>query len=101
MERRLVYPSAAGNPADGGATELWRSSTTRLQRIMICWFGIRGVGSMYYLMYGITMGVEPSTARLFIGLTLATIAMSIIVHGLSVTPMMKYYLEKTSTRTVN
>ncbi|HYY72808.1 MAG TPA: cation:proton antiporter [Candidatus Bathyarchaeia archaeon] len=28
---------------------LWRSNTTRLQKIMICWFGIRGVGSMYYL----------------------------------------------------
>jgi NhaP-type Na+/H+ or K+/H+ antiporter len=68
---------------------------------MICWFGIRGVGSMYYLMYGITIGVEPSTARLLIGLTLATIAMSIIVHGLSVTPVMKHYLEKTSTMTIN
>jgi sodium/hydrogen antiporter len=80
---------------------LWRSNTTRLQKIMICWFGIRGVGSMYYLMYGITMGVEPSTARLLIGVTLATVATSIIVHGLSVTPMMKHYLEKTSTRTMN
>ena len=76
---------------------LWLSRTTRLQRIMICWFGIRGVGSMYYLMYGITMGVEPSTSRLLLGLTLTTIAMSIIVHGLSVTPMMKYYLKETST----
>ena len=76
---------------------LWLSSMTRLQRIMICWFGIRGVGSMYYLMYGITTGVDPGTARLLIGLTLATIAMSIIVHGLSVTPMMKHYLERTST----
>jgi sodium/hydrogen antiporter len=76
---------------------LWRSGTSRLQRLMICWFGIRGVGSMYYLMYGITAGVEPSTSRLLIGLTLATIAMSIIVHGLSVTPMMKYYLKKTTT----
>jgi NhaP-type Na+/H+ or K+/H+ antiporter len=76
---------------------LWLSSMTRLQRTMVCWFGIRGVGSMYYLMYGITMGVEPGTARLLIGLTLATVATSIIVHGLSVTPMMKHYLEKTST----
>ena len=80
---------------------LWRSNTTRLQKIMIFWFGIRGVGSMYYLMYGITMGVEPSTARLLIDVTLATVATSIIVHGLSVTPMMKNYLEKTSTRTMN
>ena len=53
---------------------------------------------MYYLMYGITNGTEPSTARVLIGLTLATIAMSIIVHGLSVTPMMKRYSEMTSTR---
>ena len=80
---------------------LWRSNTNRLQKIMIFWFGIRGVGSMYYLMYGITMGVEPSTARLLIGVTLATVATSIIVHGLSVTPMMKHYLEKTGTRTMN
>jgi NhaP-type Na+/H+ or K+/H+ antiporter len=76
---------------------LWLSSMTRLQRTMVCWFGIRGVGSMYYLMYGITMGVEPGTARLLIGLTLATVATSIIVHGLSATPMMKHYLEKTGT----
>jgi NhaP-type Na+/H+ or K+/H+ antiporter len=80
---------------------LWRSNTTRLQKIMICWFGMRGVGSMYYLMYGITMGVEPSTARLLIGVTLTTVATSIIVHGLSVTPMMKHYLEKTRTRTMS
>lgn len=80
---------------------LWRSNTTGLQKIMIFWFGIRGVGSMYYLMYGITMGVEPSTARLLIGITLATVATSIIVHGLSVTPMMKHYLEKTRTKTMN
>jgi NhaP-type Na+/H+ or K+/H+ antiporter len=73
---------------------LWRSGVTRLQSVMICWFGIRGVGSVYYLMYGITNGLEPGTARLFIDLTVATIATSIIVHGLSVTPMMKHYLEK-------
>ena len=52
---------------------------------------------MYYLMYGIAAGVEPSTSRLLVGLIFATVAMSIIVHGLSVTPMMKHYLKKTST----
>ena len=102
MERSLVYSSVAGgNPADGGATECMAIKHDRLQQIMIFWFGIRGVGSMYYLMYGIAMGVEPSTARLLIDVTLATVATSIILHGLSVTPMMKYYSEKTSTRTMN
>jgi NhaP-type Na+/H+ or K+/H+ antiporter len=45
---------------------LWRSGTTCLQTIMICWFGICAVGAVYYLMYGITMGIDPSTSRLLI-----------------------------------
>jgi NhaP-type Na+/H+ or K+/H+ antiporter len=69
----------------------WGSGMTALQKVMISWFGIRGVGSMYYLMVAITMGVEPGMARFLTGLTLATIAISIVVHGLSVTPIMKYY----------
>ena len=69
----------------------WRSGSSRFQWIMICWFGIRGVGSVYYLMHAITKGIEPNTAQVLIGLTLATITVSVIVHGFSVTPMMKRY----------
>jgi NhaP-type Na+/H+ or K+/H+ antiporter len=67
------------------------STTTWLQRAFIAWFGIRGIGSIYYLMYAITHGVSEETARLLTGLTLAVVASSVVVHGVSVTPLMRRY----------
>ena len=67
------------------------STTTWLQRAFIAWFGIRGIGSIYYLMYAITHGVSEETARLMTGLTLAVVATSVVVHGVSVTPLMRRY----------
>jgi NhaP-type Na+/H+ or K+/H+ antiporter len=67
------------------------SRTTGLQRRLIGWFGIRGVGSVYYLMFAVTHGLETPLARQLAGLTLATIAVSVVVHGVSVTPLMNLY----------
>ncbi|HEX2034261.1 MAG TPA: cation:proton antiporter [Chloroflexota bacterium] len=64
---------------------------SRVQRRLIAWFGIRGVGSVYYLMYAIHHGLPEELARPMIGLTLAAVAVSIVVHGISVTPLMRYY----------
>jgi NhaP-type Na+/H+ or K+/H+ antiporter len=72
------------------------STTTWLQRAFIAWFGIRGIGSIYYLMYAITHGVSEETARLLTGLTLAVVASSVVVHGVSVTPLMRRYSDATS-----
>jgi NhaP-type Na+/H+ or K+/H+ antiporter len=63
----------------------------RIQRSMICWFGIRGVGSVYYLSFAISKGLPHDHARLLAALTLSTILCSIILHGVSVTPLMKLY----------
>ena len=71
---------------------------TGVQRALVGWFGIRGIGSLYYLMYGINHGVDEPTARLLTGLTLATIAVSITVHGISVTPLMRLYQRKQRSR---
>jgi NhaP-type Na+/H+ or K+/H+ antiporter len=65
--------------------------TSRWQRGLMSWFGIRGIGSIYYLMYAINHGLPEPLARQLVGLTFATIAASIFVHGISVTPMMKMY----------
>lgn len=73
---------------------LARSRTSRVQRGLISWFGIRGIGSIYYLMYAIYHGVPEPLARQIVGLTFATIAASIFLHGISVTPLMKRYQEK-------
>mgnify|MGYP003862675595 CR=1 FL=1 len=65
--------------------------STPLQRGLTCWFGIRGIGSIYYLMYAVGHGLDPATARQLIDLTLITVATSIVAHGISVTPLMGRY----------
>ncbi len=46
---------------------------------------------MYYLAYALQHGVGGEVAHTLAGLTLATIAASVVVHGVSVTPLMKRY----------
>lgn len=61
------------------------------QRALMAWFGIRGIGSIYYLMYALTHGVEGALATQLVAITAVTIAVSIVVHGISVTPLMERY----------
>jgi NhaP-type Na+/H+ or K+/H+ antiporter len=74
------------------------SSTDRLQRRMIAWFGIRGIGSLYYLGYAINHGLDPTLARTLVALTLTTVVASIVVHGISVTPLMDRYKRRRGRR---
>jgi NhaP-type Na+/H+ or K+/H+ antiporter len=67
------------------------TETNRTQRIFISWFGVRGVGSIYYLMFAVVHGLEEELAREMIGLTLTVIASSVVIHGITVTPMMAWY----------
>lgn len=62
-----------------------------LQRGYVAWFGIRGIGSIYYLMHGLEHGVSDDLASRLTGLTLAVVAVSVVVHGASVTPLMRRY----------
>ncbi len=61
------------------------------QRAFIAWFGVRGVGSIYYLAYALSRGVPAPTGRMLADVTLVVVAGSIIVHGISVTPLMQRY----------
>ena len=70
---------------------LFGSHTDAQQRHLISWFGVRGIGSIYYLMFAIEHGLEPAARRTFVALTLSVIAVSVIVHGVSVTPLMNRY----------
>ena len=67
------------------------SQTSRSQRVLIGWFGIRGIGSLYYLMYAIKQGIDPIVAETLIALTLSTVIVSMTLHGTSVTPLMALY----------
>jgi NhaP-type Na+/H+ or K+/H+ antiporter len=61
------------------------------QRVLIAWFGIRGIGSIYYLMFALNHGLSGDLAEQTINITLSVVAASIIVHGISVTPLMALY----------
>ena len=71
------------------------SRSTGLQRGMIAWFGIRGIGSVYYLTYAMQHGLPEELSRLLAALVLATVAVSAIAHGVSVTPLMTLYGRRT------
>lgn len=67
---------------------------TPLQRVLVAWFGIRGIGSLYYLFYAVSRGVPEDVSRVLVTLTLCVVASSVVVHGLSVTPLMRMYAGK-------
>ena len=69
--------------------------TSRDQRVMIAWFGIRGIGSIYYLMYAIDHGLPRPLAEQITAITLAAVTVSIVLHGISVRPMMHLYWKRT------
>ncbi len=62
------------------------------RRSMVGWFGVRGIGSLYYLMFAIQHGLPEELAMDLIKLTLIVVTLSILVHGTSVKPLMKLFL---------
>ena len=63
------------------------------------WFGIRGIGSLYYLLYAINHGVEPVLADQLLSITAAVVVASIVAHGVSVTPLMQRYEARKKVKT--
>lgn len=74
------------------------SRAQRIERHLIGWFGIRGIGSLYYLMYAIEHGLPEPIASRLTALTLTTVAASILAHGVSVTPLMIRYRRHRDSR---
>jgi NhaP-type Na+/H+ or K+/H+ antiporter len=80
------------------ALTLWGSDTTLMHRALIGWFGVRGVGSLYYLGYAGSHGIAAPDIRRVGAVVLVTIFMSVVVHGISVTPLMRWYDAHRRTR---
>jgi NhaP-type Na+/H+ or K+/H+ antiporter len=57
-------------------------------RGMTGWFGVRGIGSLYYLMYAIEHGLPETLGLQLIQMTLIVVTLSILLHGTSVKPLM-------------
>lgn len=80
------------------AVGLAGSGVARQQRRLIAWFGIRGIGSLYYLSYAINHGLPAAHVDTLVALTMAVVVSSIVVHGVSVTPLMAQYRRRRSAR---
>ncbi|RRQ21061.1 cation:proton antiporter [Thiohalobacter thiocyanaticus] len=72
------------------------SRTSWPTRSMVGWFGVRGIGSLYYLMFAIQHGLPEELALDLVQLTLIVVTLSILVHGTSVKPLMSRFLRHRS-----
>jgi NhaP-type Na+/H+ or K+/H+ antiporter len=70
------------------------TETSTRVRLIIGWFGVRGIGSLYYLMYAINHGLPGELARDLIQITTIVVALSIVVHGTSVKPLMDRFWQR-------
>jgi hypothetical protein len=74
------------------ATMLWlaASPTSRVQRALMGWFGIRGIGSLYYLSYALRHrpGAE---VEIVIPIVVTAMALSVLLHGATGQPLLDRY----------
>lgn len=82
-----VFLFAVARPVSVMLGLLGSNASTRL-RLISGWFGVRGIGSLYYLMYAINHGLPPQLAATLTQITVVTIILSILLHGGSVKPVM-------------
>jgi NhaP-type Na+/H+ or K+/H+ antiporter len=66
---------------------LMGSGVGKRMRVMTGWFGVRGIGSIFYLVYAIQAGLPPNIAHQMTGIALGVVMLSILVHGFSVKPL--------------
>jgi sodium/hydrogen antiporter len=65
-----------------------------LRKWLFAWFGIRGIGSFYYLTFAITHGLPEALADYLIAIVLSVVAASIVIHGVSASPLMELYARR-------
>jgi sodium/hydrogen antiporter len=79
----VVIRPIAGVLALLARREPWR------EKIVIAAFGIRGIGSLYYLSFGLNEARFEGASELWAIVT-ATILLSLLIHGLSAAPVMRF-----------
>jgi NhaP-type Na+/H+ or K+/H+ antiporter len=67
----------------------------RRERLFVAWFGIRGVGSLYYAAVIVGLGVlDDGEARTVYWTAALCIVVSIVVHGISAVPLRRRWLRR-------
>jgi len=70
------------------ATSLLRFSAERSEKLMLAFFGIRGVGSVYYMAYAANHVALPDSDRLW-AVVGFVILFSVVLHGITASTLMR------------
>jgi sodium/hydrogen antiporter len=63
------------------------------ERAFVAWFGVRGIGSLYYLAVATGAGVlAPDEVRTIVWTAIACVVVSIVVHGITAAPLSRRWL---------
>jgi NhaP-type Na+/H+ or K+/H+ antiporter len=85
----VVRPLAVwlGVPAAGAAGT---------SRRLLAWFGVRGIGSVYYAVYFAAYELRDAVATEVVSVVFTVVAASIVLHGISAAPLMELYRTRRS-----
>ena len=83
----LIRPVAVG-------VALLRSGISPRERAFVAWFGVRGIGSIYYLAVAAGAGVlSGAESEVLTWTAIACIVTSIVVHGVTASPLSRRLLD--------
>lgn len=69
------------------------SSVSAKERLFLGWFGVRGIGSIYYAaIVACATELAPADAQLIVWTTFACVAVSILAHGITAAPLGERWL---------
>jgi len=68
------------------------------QRLLIGWLGIRGIGSLNYIAFAWVHGMEGAQAEMMVNMALTLVVSSIVVHGVTVTPLLNWRQKRLEAR---
>lgn len=80
----LVVRPAAVWLCTAGARLPWK------RRMLLGWFGIRGLGSLNYMAYALTHDFSNGRAAGLVDVVLTVVTLSVLLHGMTVTPLMNW-----------
>lgn len=67
------------------------NNTAKESRRLMGWFGIRGLGSVYYLTYALGKGITGDPAEQISWIVYTVVVLSVIMHGITAAPLMIWY----------
>lgn len=65
-----------------------RSGTTWFHRASLGWLGIRGIGSLNYIAFAYVHGLQGADANIIADIAITIVTLSVLLHGISVTPLL-------------